>query len=165
MFLLIFLINFSGSVAQERAKGFSSIGKIGEQIVEKSLIKSEDFQFKVEFRDTSDDGILSEGETAYVVASIINKPDSEIIRPRFEMIIKSNEDLPDVYKIKWCENLEAGESGLITDKIVWNQNYPTCTVTYFISVRIDSYRKIEQKKISFDILGSGSLPIEAIIIN
>lgn len=154
---ILFLVFMSSlSFPQERVRGVSKPGRLGEKKI-KILSPSQTSEIicSLSFQEPSGDNIINEGEDASVSVDVKNST-NQMITPKLEISVQSSWAPKPRSSTKWMKSIKSGETGKYISTIKWDERLPSGIITYKVKA-VDVNLGLESKPVdlSFNIVGKG----------
>jgi len=172
--ILAFLLVFTSLSAQTKSRGISNVGKITKPKIKyneavNKLFGEKDKQLltcTALFMEPSGDGVLSEGETGFVLINVKNNSLEKQIQPKLEIILKSSWNPTPHSVVKFMDPIEPGQSGQYEAKMRWDKRLPSGIVTYkVVAVDVNSRVKSKPVELNFSITGKGTKEAEPVFVD
>lgn len=154
--ILLFFIESSICPAQQKVRGVSHPGKIGEN--PKTIIytsKTPGIICSVSFHDPSENNVLNEGEDGSVTVDVKNGTD-QVVTPKLEISVHSSWSPEPRFTTKWMKSIQPGGTGKYISTIKWDERLPSGVITYKVkAVEAQLGMESRTEEVSFNIVGKG----------
>ena len=143
--------------AQERIRGVSQPGRLGEPIGSEEItpVESDGIVCSVHFDEPSGNGVLEKDESGLVTIKVENRT-REDIEPELHIYVHSTWQPKPILRKKLLRSIRPGGEETYISKILWDERFPSGVITYDVKA-VDPGLGLASSSVSvrFDMLGTG----------
>ena len=141
MLLLISLLLIPCVLSAQKTRGISEPGPLGRNTRADEADGSK-IACTLEFKDSSGDGILSEGEEGTIIVHIRNFHEKLALQPKLEFMMQAGRNIAPVFKMESLGQIPPGRIFQFKETIRWHDRLPPGSVTVRVKV-LDSKTQIK----------------------